>query len=90
MTSFGEWHERQRKEESGSTLHFAVYILINSFLIGLWWFTGGLAIFPWFLFPLLGWGIGIIGHALAVFRGPPYIERKTQEEYRRLKKQQEL
>jgi len=47
-------------------IHLAVYILVNIMLVLIWRFAsdGG---FPWFIFPLCGWGIGIIIHALHTF-----------------------
>ena len=57
---------RKRVEEKrGFFVHLAVYIIVNLFLVCIWWFTG--AGFPWFVFPLGGWGIGLIMHFLGVF-----------------------
>lgn len=47
-----------RRAEFGQ--HLASYVLINAFLVGVWWFTG--AKYPWFIWPLLGWGVGIASH----------------------------
>jgi len=82
--------DRKRAEEkAGFYTHFAIYILVNLFLIAVWYFTGGPGTFPWFIFILFGWGIGIVGHYVSVFRGHSYVDRKTEEEYQRLKKEQE-
>ena len=63
---------------------------MNAFLIALWYFTvtpfG--SVFPWFIFPLFGWGIGIVGHFLAAYRGETYIASVTQKEYEKMKKRQ--
>ena len=57
---------KKRVEEKRSFFtHLAVYIIVNIFLVLIWWFTG--ADFPWFVFPLGGWGIGLIMHGLGVF-----------------------
>ena len=40
--------------------HLGSYIGVNAMLAGIWAFTG--ASFPWFLIPLLAWGIGMSGH----------------------------
>jgi hypothetical protein len=45
--------------------HLAVYIVVNAMLVLIWYFTHGGH--PWFIWPLMGWGIGIIFHALDVF-----------------------
>ncbi len=42
--------------------HLYAYIVINIFLIGLWYFSGykrGDASGYWFIYPLFGWGIGL-------------------------------
>jgi hypothetical protein len=57
---------RKRVEEKrGFFIHLAIYVVVNIFLAAIWWFTG--AGFPWFVFPLGGWAIGIIMHFLSVF-----------------------
>lgn len=40
--------------------HLSSFIGVNGFLLLIWAITG--AGFPWFLFPLAGWGIGLISH----------------------------
>jgi hypothetical protein len=49
----------------GFYIHLAVYILVNALLV-----TINLSTSPetkWFIWPLGGWGIGILFHALGVF-----------------------
>ena len=51
-------------------IHLIVYICVNILLVIIWWFTGAKAIrvgLPWFVFPLGGWGIGVLVHFLVVF-----------------------
>lgn len=52
----------------GFRIHFAVYIGIQVLLVATWALTSswddGLP-FPWFIFPLLGWGVGIAAHYAA-------------------------
>ncbi len=83
--------EKIAKDKVGFQVHFGIYLAVNAFLIAIWYFTvtpHG-SIFPWFIFPLFGWGIGIVGHFLGAYRGEGYVNRKTEEEYQRLKKQKE-
>ena len=47
-------------------VHLAVYLCVNVFLIIIWAVTTGGG-FPWFVFPLGGWGIGLAVHCLDVF-----------------------
>ena len=63
-----ELYEQAKKrveEKKGFYIHFAVYIVVNVFFIIIWAATG--AGFPWFVFPLCGWGIGVLFHYLGVF-----------------------
>ena len=95
MVSDEELRTKARKSaeaRAGFYIHLGIYVTVNALLIVLWWTTGwfaGINIFPWFIFPLFGWGIGIVAHGIATFKGPSYVQRKTEEEYQRLKKQEE-
>lgn len=80
---------KRAEEKAGFYTHLAIYIVVNIFLIAVWWFTGGPGTFPWFVFILFGWGIGIVGHYASVFHGRPYVDQMTEKEYRRLKQEQE-
>ena len=83
---------RKRVEEKkGFYIHFAVYCAVNALLVLIWWFTGSPGNrFPWFVFPLGGWGIGVLFHFLGVFvfsRGTGTWERKEiEKEVQRLKR----
>jgi hypothetical protein len=59
-------HARQHVQAiKGFYVHLTVYILVNA---GLWLIN--LLTSPaafWFYWPLLGWGIGLAAHAVAVF-----------------------
>jgi len=58
--------------------HLAAYLAVNLFLFGLNMFTGPGEI--WFIYPLLGWGIGILIHTAKVFwTGGNWEERKMEE-----------
>ena len=44
-------------------IHLSVYVAVNVFLALVWAITSdGFSVIPWFLFPLGGWGIGIVAH----------------------------
>ena len=56
-------HRRRRDVMRASVrVHTAVFICIQLLLATVWALTG--AAFPWFLFPLLGWGALLAGHAV--------------------------
>jgi len=63
-----EAYERAKKrveELKGFYAHLIVYVVVNAVLvlINLWTSPG----FLWFLFPLIGWGIGLFFHAVFGF-----------------------
>jgi fatty acid desaturase len=55
---------RHRRARTGFRRHLRVYVAVNLGLVALWavgwWLTEGGH--PWFLYPLLGWGIGLALH----------------------------
>ena len=49
----------------GLYIHLTAYVVVNALLVGI-----NLATTPdrlWIQWPLLGWGIGVVAHAAAVF-----------------------
>jgi len=65
--------------------HLVVYIVINTSLWIIWYATGGN--YPWPVWPLVGWGIGLFFHYVFDYRSSRIFSE--QEEYERLKKQME-
>jgi hypothetical protein len=65
--------------------HLAVFVLINASLWVIWAVTG--AGFPWPVFPLVGWGIGVAFHAFDTFR-KPFTEDDLRAEMQRLRQRQ--
>jgi hypothetical protein len=47
-------------------IHLGVYLLVNPLLVGIWWVTEGVNAFPWFIYPLFGWGIVVVEHLIDV------------------------
>jgi hypothetical protein len=86
--------EKELREEArlraevklGFYIHLAVYSGVNVMLFFIWWFTGG---FPWFIFPLLGWGVGLLAHFLYAFAQISVTEGLAEKEYQRLKETQQ-
>ena len=59
------WASGQRK---GFRIHATVFVSVQVLLIAIWglvWATAG-ASYPWFVFPLLAWGVGLAAHYAAV------------------------
>jgi hypothetical protein len=69
--------------------HLIIYLIVNSILVLVWALsTGG---YPWFVWCLGPWGIGIVFHFLAVFVFPTSAakEKKAiEKETERIKKEQ--
>lgn len=56
------------EEKKGFYIHFAVYLDVNALLVVIWFVTGHPGDrFSWFVFPLGGWGLGVLFHFLRVF-----------------------
>jgi hypothetical protein len=72
----------------GFYIHLVVYVGVNAMLFLIWLYTGGLSVFPWFVFPLVFWGIGLVAHYLTVFAHTGYLDRMTETEYQQLKREQ--
>src|SRR3954468_14579668 len=51
----------------GFRIHVTFYVLVNLMLIGIWAASGGGYFWP--IWPILGWGMGIAGHAAPVIAG---------------------
>ena len=49
-------------------IHAAVWFAVNAFFFMIWLLGGGGH--PWFLYPAMGWGIGLAAHATAAFTSP--------------------
>ena len=48
------------KKRANFKLALAAFVVINGFLVGLWYFTTGPKSYFWPAWAMLGWGIGII------------------------------
>jgi len=60
--------KRRVEARSGFIIHATMYIVANLGFLLIWAISG--AGYPWFLWPLIGWGIAIAAHALALTIGP--------------------
>ncbi len=76
---------RRAKAKLGWYLHAAVYLMVNTGLVALSVATGR----HWAVFPLLGWGLGLALHGLAVWvfaPGSPLMGRMVARERQRLER----
>lgn len=63
--AFREREARRILRRRAWGVHLAVYLAVNALLVGIWATTG--ADDPWFVFPLLGWGVGLVAHGAVAF-----------------------
>ena len=82
------WELAQKRAEFKG--HLASYIIVNAFFWVLWYFTGRYidheTMFPWPIWPMLGWGIGIAFHFAGAYISPKF--NTVENEYQKLKNQQ--
>lgn len=73
-----EQAKKHIEELKGFYGHLAAYIGVNLMLVGINLFSGPGTL--WFIYPMLGWGIGLICHAADVFwTGKDWEQRKLEE-----------
>jgi hypothetical protein len=79
-----DWTARRRaRAKLGWFVHATVYLVVNTVLVALS-LAGGR---HWALFPLLGWGLGLLFHGLAVWvlaPGNALMDRMVARERARL------
>jgi hypothetical protein len=77
---------RIAKKRVGFKRHFATYLIINTMFWFLWYFTEREVKdndFPWPVWPMLGWGIGLAFNYLEAY---VFVKRDAVErEYEKLK-----
>jgi hypothetical protein len=81
--------EKRVKEKMGLATHVGVYLIINIFLVIIWSLTG--AGYPWFLWVIVGWGVGLALHAFGYFvglKGETRKEHMVAKEMDRLRREQ--
>ena len=76
------------KKKRDFRAHLLAFLLVNSFLWIIWAviYAFGGPVFPWPIFPLVGWGIGLTFHAWDVYGRKPFREEEIEREAARLAK----
>jgi hypothetical protein len=61
-----------------------MYVACNAGFVAIWALLGNH--YPWFVWPMLGWGIGVLAHVFAYLLGPESLgeERAIARELRRM------
>jgi hypothetical protein len=81
------WEIAQRR--ASFKYHFAVYIIMNGFFWFVWYLSGEHSTdngWPWPVWPMAGWGIGLLFHYLSAYVYPK--SNTVEREYEKLKQQQ--
>lgn len=68
--------KKKVEELKGFYIHFAIYLLMIPVFIYMNIKSTG---FPWAIFPIIGWGAGISGHAMEVFNYNPFLGKNWEE-----------
>ena len=84
--------ERLAHKRAGAKLgwyvHAVVYVIVNLFIFAI--SSYGFGSRPWSVYPLLGWGLGLALHGVAVFvlgSGSSLRERMEQKEREKLQRE---
>ena len=82
---------RRIKARSVFRGHLLVYAGVNTMLAVIWLVTAVSAgrWFPWFVFPLTGWGVGVAAHAWAAYGSPsrPLSHEAIMQEIERMRRE---
>lgn len=78
-----QWAIRRIRAKRGFWIHLSVYLAVNALLVVIWATTT--AAYFWPVWPILGWGIGVVAHGVSVFVGSSKIseDRIDRELHRR-------
>lgn len=65
------------KKKRDFKLHLAMYVMANALLVVVWALNA--PTFFWPVFPLAGWGIGVVAHAFDAYNREPSEDRIQRE-----------
>ena len=80
---------RRASAKLGWYVHAAAFVLVNALLFAMSRYAFGTR--PWSIYPLLGWGLGLVLHGVSVFllgSGDGLRERIVQREREALQREQ--
>jgi uncharacterized ion transporter superfamily protein YfcC len=73
---------KRLKKKRDFRAHLLVYLMVNTFIVVIWAVTS--AGFFWPIFPMVGWGIGLVMNAWDVWHGEEFTEEEIKHEISRL------
>lgn len=65
QAAFRERRAREIRRRRAFLVHAAIWAAVNVMLVAVWALSGGGH--PWFLYCLLGWGIGLVAHGASAY-----------------------
>ncbi len=76
-----QWAINRIRAKRAFWVHLVMFVAVNALLVGIWAVTT--AGYFWPIWPMLGWSIGLVGHAVSVFIAPMDIsEQRIDRELR--------
>ena len=86
-----EWERQDElwvlaKKRASFKRSLVTYLAINTFFVALWYFTTGYGSYYWPVWPMIGWGFGILMQYFGAYHGSNFLT--TEKEYEKLKDQQ--
>ena len=82
-TSLRDRAVKRLKKRRDFRAHLLVYTLVNAFLVLIWAMTSPNNFF-WPIFPMVGWGIGVVMNAWDVYVTQDFTEEEVHREMQRL------
>jgi len=73
---------RRLKKKRDFHTHVLVYVLVNAFLVAIWMVSGHGYFWP--IFPIVGWGIGLVMNGWDVYLNDDFDEEQIRREVERL------
>lgn len=74
---------RRLKKRRDFRAHLLMYVLVNAFLVVIWAMVTP-DVFFWPIFPIAGWGIGVVANAYDVYIAEDVTEEQIQREMQHL------
>ena len=72
---------KKRRDFAG---HLLIYTMVNTFLVLIWALTSDG--FFWPIFPIVGWGIGVVMNGWDVLRGDDFTDEQIEHEIQRMRR----
>lgn len=70
------------QNRTGFYIHLTTYVIVNALIIAINYFYTPTV--PWFIFPLAGWGVGLVAHYFGAMRlaQRDLMRKEAEAEYR--------